>query len=280
MIIDFHTHTYPDQLAASVVERLAAQANVIPCADGTAGGLLLAERAAGVDRSIILPVATKPEQVHHINDLAAAHNEHAFVTNMFSFACIHPDYPDWKQELDRIAARKMRGIKIHPVYQQTPLDDIRYLRILERAGELGLIVVAHAGFDIGLPGCCHSTPEKARNALKQTGPVKLVLAHMGGWRCWERVPELLADTSALLDTAFSLGTLNLRETAGNPDRQLLTPDAFVSLVRAFGAERILFGSDSPWGSPQKDLQQLRALPLTMDEKTAILGANARRLLGL
>lgn len=280
MIIDFHTHTYPDQLAASVVERLAAQANVIPCADGTAGGLLLAERAAGVDRSIILPVATKPEQVHHINDLAAAHNEHAFVTNMFSFACIHPDYPDWKQELDRIAARKMRGIKIHPVYQQTPLDDIRYLRILERAGELGLIVVAHAGFDIGLPSCCHSTPEKARNALKQIGPVKLVLAHMGGWRCWERVPELLADTSALLDTAFSLGTLNLRETAGKPDRQLLTPEAFVSLVRAFGAERILFGSDSPWGSPQKDLQQLRALPLTMDEKTAILGANARQLLGL
>lgn len=280
MIIDFHTHTYPDQLAASVVERLAAQANVIPCADGTAGGLLLAERAAGVDRSIILPVATKPEQVHHINDLAAAHNEHAFVTNMFSFACIHPDYPDWKQELDRIAARKMRGIKIHPVYQQTPLDDIRYLRILECAGELGLIVVAHAGFDIGLPSCCHSTPEKARNALKQIGPVKLVLAHMGGWRCWERVPELLADTSALLDTAFSLGTLNLRETAGKPDRQLLTPEAFVSLVRAFGAERILFGSDSPWGSPQKDLQQLRALPLTMDEKTAILGANARQLLGL
>jgi len=128
MIIDFHTHTFPDQIAASAVARLSDRANIPAYSSGTAGGLLLAERAAGVDRSIILPVATKPEQVHHINDAAATHNEHAFVTNMFSFACIHPDYADWKQELDRIAARNMRGIKLHPAYQQTDLDDPKYLR--------------------------------------------------------------------------------------------------------------------------------------------------------
>ena len=145
MIIDFHTHTFPDQIAASAIARLSNNAHIEAHSNGTAGGLLLAERAAGVDRSIILPVATKPEQVHHINDAAAAHNEHAFVTNMFSFACIHPEYADWKQELDRIAARNMRGIKLHPAYQQTDLDDPKYLRILERAGALGLIVVTHAG---------------------------------------------------------------------------------------------------------------------------------------
>jgi len=137
MIIDFHTHTFPDQIAAAAIARLSNRAHIPAYSSGTAGGLLLAERAAGVDRSIILPVATKPEQVHHINDAAAAHNEHAFVTNMFSFACIHPDYADWKQELDRIAARNMRGIKLHPAYQQTDLDDPKYLRILERAGALG-----------------------------------------------------------------------------------------------------------------------------------------------
>ena len=94
MIIDFHTHTFPDQIAAAAIARLSNRAHIPAYSSGTAGGLLLAERAAGVDRSIILPVATKPEQVHHINDAAAAHNEHAFVTNMFSFACIHPDYAD------------------------------------------------------------------------------------------------------------------------------------------------------------------------------------------
>lgn len=273
MIIDFHTHTFPDQIAASAIARLSYKANIPAYSSGTAGGLLLAERAAGVDRSIILPVATKPEQVHHINDAAAAHNEHAFVTNMFSFACIHPDYVDWKQELDRIAARNMRGIKIHPAYQQTDLDDPKYLRILERAGELGLIVVTHAGLDIGFPGCLCCTPEKARNALRRVGTVTLVLAHMGGWRCWDEVPEQLADTSALLDTSFSLCP-----AAADGDSQWLSDEAFVDLVHAFGAERILFGTDSPWTDPQAELRHIRALPLSEEEKAAILGGNAKRLL--
>ena len=228
MIIDFHTHTFPDPIADAAIDRLSRQANITAYTCGTAAGLLLAERAAGVDRSIILPVATKPEQVHHINDYAAAHNKHAFVTNMFSFGCIHPDYEDWKQELDRLAAANMRGVKIHPAYQQTDLDDPKYLRILERAGTLGLIVVTHAGYDIGFPGCACCTPEKARSALRQVGPVKLVLAHMGGWRCWEQVPELLADTSALLDTSFSLGSLTPRDEALPLDRQMLSDEAFVS----------------------------------------------------
>lgn len=170
MIIDFHTHTFPDQIAASAVARLSDRANIPAYSSGTAGGLLLAERAAGVDRSIILPVATKPEQVHHINDAAAAHNEHAFVTNMFSFACIHPDYEDWKQELDRIAARNMRGIKLHPAYQQTDLDDPKYLRILERAGALGLIVVTHAGFASASPAAGAVRRKRRETRFKRSAP--------------------------------------------------------------------------------------------------------------
>ena len=181
---------------------------------------------------------------------------------------------DWKQELDRIAARNMRGIKLHPAYQQTDLDDPKYLRILERAGALGLIVVTHAGFDIGFPGCRCCTPEKARNALQEVGPVTLVLAHMGGWRCWDAVPELLADTTALLDTAFSLRPAEAEE--GDP--QWLSDEAFVNLVRTFGAERILFGTDSPWADPQAELRHIRALPLSEEERAAILGGNAKRLL--
>lgn len=91
--------------------------------------------------------------------------------------------------------------------------------------------------------------------------------------------ELLADTSALLDTSFSLGSLTLRDEALPLDRQMLSDEAFV-LVRAFGAERILFGSDCPWGSPQNDLQHIRRLPLSGEEKAAILGGNAKRLLGI
>lgn len=277
MIIDFHTHAFPEHIAARAVKKLAQNGDVHPFSDGTAAGLLRAERAAGVDRSILLPVATKPEQVHSINDHAAQLNRHAFVTNQFSFGAMHPDYENWRQELDRMAANGLRGLKIHPVYQNAALDDIRFLRILERAGDLGLIVVTHAGLDVGFPGDLHAVPECARRALLAVGPVQLVLAHMGGWRCWERVADQLADTSALLDTSFSLGEKTPLDPAHEP-LPLLSADAFTALVRAFGAERVLFGTDSPWSDPMDALRRIRVLPLSDEEKTAILGGNAQRLL--
>ena len=46
-----------------------------------------------------------------------------------------------------------------------------------------------------------------RSALDQVGPMTLILAHMGGWRNWDQVEELLPDTSVYLDTSYSLGDL-------------------------------------------------------------------------
>ena len=148
MIIDFHTHTFPNQIAAKTLAKLSNLSHTIPFTDGTAGDLSAAARAAGVDLSVILPVATSSRQVAHINEAAAHGNEKTGETGLFSFGCIHPDYPEWKEELGRIAALGLKGVKIHPVYQGVALDDPRYLRIMERAGELELIVVNHAGADI------------------------------------------------------------------------------------------------------------------------------------
>ena len=282
MVIDFHTHTFPDKIAAATVAKLAAMAHIRPFSDGTAGGLSAAARAAGVDLSVVLPVATSPRQVVHINDFAARTNESTGETGLLSFGCIHPDYPEWRAELGRAAEIGLKGIKIHPVYQGVDLDDPRYLRILDRAGELGLVVVTHGGSDIGYPGVEHCTPEMALRAVKQVGPVKLVMAHMGGWRQWDRAEELLADTSIWLDTSFSTGMLSPREGDVSAPEELAMLDGagFLRMVRAFGAERVLFGTDSPWSGQRESIDWIQALPLTEDEKAAILGGNARGLLGI
>ena len=282
MIIDFHTHTFPDQIAARTLAKLSGLSHTVPFTDGTAGGLSAAARAAGVDLSVVLPVATSPGQVARINESAARNNEETEETGLFSFGCIHPDYPEWKEELGRVAALGLKGVKIHPVYQGVNLDDPRYLRILERAGELGLVVVTHTGADIGYPGAEHCAPEAALRAVKQVGPVKLVLAHMGGWRQWERAEELLADTTVWLDTSFSTGTLvPLDDGHYAPEElPLLDEEHFLRMVRAFGAQRLLFGTDSPWSAQRESIAWIRALPLSEAEKDAILGGNAQRLLGL
>ncbi len=282
MIIDMHTHSFPEKLAASTLEKLSAASHTRPFTNGTPGGLQASMREARVDLSVVLPVATSPRQVEHVNDASARLNETAEETGLLSFGCMHPDYEGWREELARVKALGMKGIKLHPVYQGADLDDPRYLRILDRAGELGLVVVTHAGLDVGFPGVVRCSPEMVRRAVAQVGPVKLVLAHMGGWRCWDRVLELLPELPVLIDTSFSVGRMSPLNDGFYQEEELRLLDSrgFLKLVRAFGAGRVLFGSDSPWSGQKESLEWVRSQPLTEEERTAILGGNAQNLLSV
>ena len=282
MIIDIHTHTFPDKIAAATLDKLKHLSHTVPFSDGTAAGLAASMARAGVDRSVVMPVATSPRQVPHVNDASARMNELGEETGVLSFGCMHPDFDGWKEELARVQRLGLKGIKLHPEYQGTDFDDPRYLRILDRCGELGLVVLTHAGLDIGMPGKDNCAPEMVARTLDQVGPVKLVLAHMGGWRQWDQVEELLWDTQVFIDTSYALGAITpLDDGYYRPEElPLMEEKQFVGMVRKFGAERVLFGTDSPWDDQEQALKRLRALPLEPWELEAILGGNARKLLGL
>ncbi|MBQ9264891.1 MAG: amidohydrolase family protein [Clostridia bacterium] len=283
MIIDFHTHTFPDTIAAAAIDKLQAASHTRPFADGTVAGLGRSMAAAGIDASVVLPVATSARQVPHINDSAIRLNHQARETGIYSFGGMHPDFEEADRELERLAAAGIRGVKLHPPYQGVDFDDPRYLRILKKAAEMGLAVLIHAGKDVGLPGAEQATPDKIRRAMDAVPEGTLILAHMGGWRCWEQAARLLPGTGAYIDTSFALG--NMTPTGDGfyktPDElAMLTPDQAVDLIRLFGADHVLFGTDCPWSDQAAYLRQFQALPLTDREKTAILGGNAARLLGM
>ena len=280
MTVDFHTHTFPDKIAAATIEKLSRMAHIHPFTDGTAEELKRSMADAGVTHSVILPVATHPRQVAGINRAAAVVNDRE--EGLISFGCMHPDLENWKEELDKAAQLGLKGIKIHPVYQQVDQNDLRYLRMLERAGELDLIVVTHSGLDIGFPGAKQCAPEKIADAVRQVGPVKLVAAHMGGWRQWKEAEQLVEFPNVYLDTSFSTGSLTPRSAEDVPDtaHELMQADAFLHMVSLFGVHRILFGTDSPWSDQRESVRWLRALPLSVEERDAILGGNAQRLLRL
>jgi len=280
MIIDFHTHTFPDKLAPSVIPTLAQTAHIQPHTDGTASGLSLSTKDSHVDYSVVLPVATSPRQVSGINRSALKTNETTISTGLLSFGAIHPDTEQWSEEMERLASQGFKGIKLHPVYQRVDIDDIRNLRILDKAAELGLIVVTHSGIDIGYPGLDHCTPSQIRRAVDQVPEVTLVCAHMGGWKMWDEAIAFLAETNVYLDTSFSLGFMEDTEDGYySPEYRTLLDDAyFLRYVEAFGIHRILFGTDSPWDSQSKSISRILNLPLSQKEKDAILGENARKLL--
>lgn len=279
LIVDFHTHTFPDKIAAGTIEKLQGMSHTRPFTDGTQAGLQRSMARTGIDCSVVLPVATNTRQVSRVNDSSAALNGQ---DGILSFGCMHPDLEDWEQELERVAALGLKGIKIHPVYQDVDIDDVRYLRILDKCGQLGLIVLTHAGLDVGFPGKVNCSPAMIRHAVEQVGPVKLVLAHMGGWRNWDEVLDNLADTDVYIDTSFSLGRMSRLDDGYYTDAQLelLNGEQFCAIVRGLGAHRVLFGTDSPWGGQAEHLADFNALPLTEEEKRTILGENAAGLLGL
>ncbi len=279
MIVDFHTHVFPDKIAKRALDKLKHNSHTEPFSDGTLESLIMKERADGIDISVIQPVATTPEQVISINNKARENNDIYERRGAVSFAAIHPDFKDYKAELNRIKEMGFRGIKIHPVYQGVNIDDIRFLRIIEKAAELGLIVLTHGGIDIGFLDSVKCSPKMIRHVIDEIGDFKFVAAHMGGWKNWDEVPEYLADTNVYLDTSFSTGKLTPLDDGyyKTEELELLTQDEFIKLLNAFGAERIIFGTDSPWGNPENDIAFIKKLPVSEKEKSEILGENAESL---
>ena len=148
MIIDFHVHCFPDELAARAVPALAECAGINYRLDGTIGNIKESMKKSGVDKSVILSIATKPGQTQRINTWSAEIQSDEIET----FGSIHPDYPDWKNELRRIKELGLKGIKFHPEYQDFYVDEKRMYPIYEFAFKLNLIIVFHAGVRSWLSG--------------------------------------------------------------------------------------------------------------------------------
>ena len=286
MLIDFHTHTFPDELANKVILKIAGDASIRHYTEGTNSSLLESMDRAAVDMSVILPVVTKPSQCETINRVAKDVNDRYF-PRLLSFGGIHPDNTDYREILKALAESGIKGIKLHPLYQGVAIDDIRNLRIIDCASELGLIIVIHAGKDLSFPGD-FADPDRIRRMLDEVQPEKIVLAHMGSYACWEEVYELLCGRGAYLDTSFALNPIRpLQDTPEGRDSlaansMLVSPlsrELFRKMVEKNGVDHMLFASDSPWGD-QKETFDLVDECLDGSEKKAVYYGNALRLLEL
>ncbi len=270
MIIDFHTHIFPERIAAGTIEKLENFARIQAQSDGLLSGLKASMKEAGIDYSVVLPVVTKPSQFHSLNQYAASIHG---TDGILSFGGIHPDSTDYKGELEQIKALGLPGIKLHPDYQKVHISDPRYLAIITYAVDLGFLVTIHAGIDIGLPNEVHCPPEEALRMLeyvedhaKQPNDAKIILAHTGGYQQWDQVEALLVGKNVYFDLAYTFGHIETKQ--------------LLRIIQEHGADRILFATDSPWHSQKNDLQQVRRLGLSQEEEAAILGENARKLLNL
>ncbi|MBQ0000306.1 MAG: amidohydrolase family protein [Clostridiales bacterium] len=269
MIIDFHTHIFPEKIAERAVAKLAAVVDLKPAFNGCAEELRLCMKKAGVDRSIVLPVVTDVKQFDSIFKFACFINEtygEATEQPLLSIGGIHPDDPAMKEHLTLLKNEGFRAVKIHPHYQGVNFNDIRIKNLLYTASELDLPVLTHAGFDPYTPEQDFCSPDMIVEVVNEVAPKNLILAHLGSNENYDEAEEKLCGLDVYLDTAYSI----LR----------VAPEQFLRMVRKHGADKILFATDCPWAHQDACVQFLKDSALTEQEKNLIFSENAIRLLKL
>jgi len=264
MIIDFHTHIFPDDLALKALSALLSNISSIyhPVTDGTKASLLKNMDEWGIDISIVQPVITKQSQTQNTNKWARS----VCSDRLVSFGGIYPHTDDYKRDIDYVVDLGLKGLKFHAEYQDFKIDDKRMLKIYDYALSRGLIILHHAGFDPGFPAPYKSSPKQFAKIIDAMQGGVIIAAHLGGHAQWDDVEKYLVGKNIYLDTSMGF--------------EYFSHEQFLRIVKAHGADKILFASDSPWSDAKNEIETIKSLSLSEQEIKKILGLNAKKILDI
>ena len=259
-IIDFHAHAFPDALAERAIAHLEHTGGVKASLDGRIASLLSSMDGAGIDTSVICSIATKPDQFAPILSWSKAIASPRIVP----LPSIHPSASDPVGQARQVAEAGFLGVKLHPYYQGFDVDEERLFPLYRALDELGLILVCHTGFDFAFPRDRKADPVRIRRVIDRLPSLLFITTHLGAWDDWDEVERHLLGLPVYMDISLSIELLG-RERA----RELLS---------AHPADRILFGTDSPWAGQSETLQLVRSLDLDPERQERLLHTNAETLL--
>jgi predicted TIM-barrel fold metal-dependent hydrolase len=261
-ILDFHTHAFPDALAQRAMAALQEAADWKAETDGTVRGLVELMDRHGVARAVVASIATKPEQAPKILDWSLAIQSDRIVP----FGSVHPRSAHVAEEVQAVASAGLRGIKLHPLYQNFAVDDPVAFPLYEAIAESGLVVLFHAGLDIAFGDVDLAMPRRFVRVVERFPKLRLVLAHLGGWRAYDEFLATLAGSHVCIETSFAV--------------PYCTPAQRDAILERHAHDRILFGSDSPWSGLAREIAFVKDFPVPEATREAIFHGNAERLLGL
>jgi len=192
-----------------------------------------------------------------------------------------PTAPDAAATVRRFGAWGLRGLKLYPPTQRFSASDRAIYPVYEAAAEQGLAVLFHFGITIApIYDLLYANPLHLSAAARDFPEITFAIAHCGAGFLRETLFLAYHTENIWVDTS---GTNNWREvTPGAPPLE----DVFRDLLRAYGARRIMFGTDS--GIPEdyrvailgEQQDTFGRLGLTDEDRTSIFGGNARRIFRL
>ena len=262
MIIDTHVHIFPDPIAEKASRSISKFYGIDMSADGRLSTLLSMEAEAGVDRIVLCSAATTARQTQSINDFTSD-TVKAHPGLLYGLGAMHQDYEDKADEAARILSLGLKGVKIHPDIQGVAINDRRFDELYEAMQALDMPLLAHTG-DARYH---NSNPAEVLDVLGRFPKLTLIGAHLGCWSMWtEGVKSLAGHDQVFVDCSSSLYALE--------------PEQVRSIIRSYGADRVMFGSDFPMWKPAQELERLGRVGLTSEEMDWVLYKTAQHVLGI
>ena len=175
-------------------------------------------------------------------------------------AWVKPGEPGILEEIRRFVAEGFRAVKLHPLFDAYCADDDFVDPVLDLAEELGIPVFIHSGHPP------YSLPWQIAWLAERHPNVKMVMLHMGhahGVYVDAAIKVARRCPNIYLDTSGSPMSVKIREA-----------------YDTVGADRVLFGIDSPFHEPSVEIEKIRATYLPEDGLRRIFHDNAARLFGL
>ena len=237
--IDVHTHAFHPKIAAKAIVQLAGHYGANMPFPGLADDLLLRLDEAGIERAFVHSAATRADQVLPANQWAIQLQQAN--ERFFGFGTMHPDFADFEQELDRLEALGIIGIKLHPDFQGFRLNDPQMDPIYECIADR-FVVMMHVG-DVHPPDQNPSSPGKVADVLERFPKLTVIAAHFGGYKQWQYVLDSLAGSRVFLDTSSSL--------------EFIEQGLLEQIFNAFPRRQLLFGSDYPMWEPLAERNRLQ-----------------------
>ena len=192
--------------------------------------------------------------------------------DMIAIATVHPyDGEAALAEVDRVAARGVRLLKIHPHTQKFDAADPRVLTLVKRAGDKGMTVVMDNASIVPADN------EKLFNLALAAPKTKFIFGHMGGlaFRFWNILALARTAENLFADNIYFDLSASVILAADSP-----IEEEYVWTIRNVGVDHVLLASDFPQISLPKTLEAFAKLDLTDAERAKIRSGNARKLLGL
>ena len=260
LVIDAHTHIFPDSQAASILQNTARMFNVRTYGAATASDLIEQMDKNGIAFAAIHMVAPGPAHVRDTNSWLIGLDR----DRLIKFGTLHPDYRNVRDEIRRLADSGVRGIKFQPDVQQfTPDDRMRTYPVYEELAKHNLTVMFHVGGEPLPAPSNRSRPEMIGRIAQDFPQLTIIAAHLGGLNMWEQVYEHLAG----LRNIYMESSLSYR---------FISPCLAEKIIAKHGYKKIFFGTDYPFAPIGESLKAARSVPfLTPLQREAILGLNAR-----